>query len=68
LTAQFHVALVVSSVYVFAQCFAVPGTLTLSLLCGALFGFYKGLAMVMGKSSKLPQEIIQAIQGKRPFS
>lgn len=42
----FHVALVVSSLYVFMQCFAIPGSITLSLLSGALFGFYKGLLLV----------------------
>mmetsp|Transcript_23933 Transcript_23933/g.32918 ORF Transcript_23933/g.32918 Transcript_23933/m.32918 type:complete len:290 (-) Transcript_23933:53-922(-) len=42
-----HVALVLSSLYVFMQCFAIPGTLTLSLLAGALFGFYKGVALVV---------------------
>uniref|UniRef100_A0A7S0RLH6 VTT domain-containing protein n=1 Tax=Pyramimonas obovata TaxID=1411642 RepID=A0A7S0RLH6_9CHLO len=44
----FHTALVLASVYVFAQTFAIPGTLTLSLLSGALFGFYKGIALVVG--------------------
>eukprot|EP00959_Pyramimonas_sp_CCMP1952_P369222 7733856-Pyramimonas_sp.AAC.3 len=51
LVMQFHAALVVASVYVFAQTFAIPGTLTLSLLSGALFGFYKGIALVVGKLS-----------------
>lgn len=43
---EFHVALVVSSLYIFMQCFAIPGSITLSLLSGALFGMYKGLALV----------------------
>jgi len=43
----FHVALCVASAYIFMQCFAIPGSLTLSLLSGALFGFWKGLVLVM---------------------
>lgn len=41
-----HVGLAISSLYIFMQCFAVPGTITLSLLLGALFGFARGLVLV----------------------
>ena len=34
--------------YVFMQAFAVPGTLSLSLLAGALFGATRGLVLVAG--------------------
>lgn len=35
--------------YILMQTFAVPGTLSLSLLAGALFGVLKGLLLVSGK-------------------
>lgn len=38
-------------VYVFMQTFAVPGTVSLSLLSGALFGVIRGLSLVAGLSS-----------------
>lgn len=34
--------------YIFMQAFAVPGTLSLSLLAGALFGATRGLLLVAG--------------------
>ena len=34
--------------YIFMQAFAVPGTLSLSLLAGALFGATRGLVLVAG--------------------
>lgn len=36
--------------YVFMQTFAVPGTLSLSLLAGALYGTVSGLLLVSGKT------------------
>ena len=36
--------------YVFMQTFAVPGTLSLSLLGGALYGTVPGLLLVSGKT------------------
>ncbi len=35
-------------VYVFMQTFAIPGTVSLSLLSGALFGIVRGLLLVAG--------------------
>ena len=35
-------------VYVFMQMFAIPGTVSLSLLSGALFGTLRGLCLVAG--------------------
>ena len=35
-------------VYIFMQTFAVPGTVSLSLLSGALFGIVRGLLLVAG--------------------
>ena len=37
--------------YVGMQTFAIPGTITLSLLAGGLFGFKIGLPLVAGTSS-----------------
>jgi hypothetical protein len=37
-------------VYIFMQMFAIPGTVSLSLLSGALFGPLKGLLLVAGMS------------------
>ncbi len=36
-------------VYIFMQTFAVPGTLSLSLLSGALYGTLPGLLLVSGE-------------------
>ena len=41
--------------YVSMQTFALPGTIYLSLLSGALFGVWRGLALVSGKSCALPK-------------
>ena len=38
-------------VYVFMQTFAIPGTVSLSLLSGALFGIVRGLLLVAGHPS-----------------
>lgn len=38
-------------VYVFMQTFAIPGTVSLSLLSGALFGILRGLLLVAGPHS-----------------
>ena len=35
-------------VYIFMQTFAMPGTVSLSLLSGALFGIVRGLLLVAG--------------------
>lgn len=42
-------------VYVFMQMFAIPGTASLSLLSGALFGPFRGLLLVAGMLN-LPSE------------
>jgi uncharacterized membrane protein YdjX (TVP38/TMEM64 family) len=39
-------AAALSMLYILMQTFAVPGTISLSLLAGALFGPYYGLALV----------------------
>ncbi len=39
-----------SMVYIFMQTFAIPGTVSLSLLSGALFGVARGLILVAGSS------------------
>lgn len=46
---QRTVALGMALVYAGMQTFAIPGTLTLSLLSGALFGQLHGLAFVAGR-------------------
>ena len=38
-------------VYIFMQTFAMPGTVSLSLLSGALFGIVRGLLLVAGMQS-----------------
>ena len=43
-------------VYVFMQMFAIPGTVSLSLLSGALFGTLRGLCLVAGASSSNPSQ------------
>jgi hypothetical protein len=35
-------------VYLYMQTFAIPGTLSLSILAGAIYGCYKGLLLVTG--------------------
>lgn len=40
-------------VYIFMQTFAIPGTVSLSLLSGALFGVARGLILVAGSSCTL---------------
>ena len=39
-------------VYIFMQTFAIPGTVSLSLLSGALFGVVRGLLLVAGMHSQ----------------
>ena len=46
-------------VYVFMQTFAVPGTLSLSLLSGALFGIVRGLLLVAGYQSASPAYLLK---------
>jgi len=36
-------------VYLYMQTFAIPGTLSLSILAGAIYGSYKGLLLVTGE-------------------
>ena len=40
-------------VYIFMQTFAMPGTVSLSLLSGALFGVVRGLLLVAGMHSQI---------------
>ena len=40
-------------VYIFMQTFAMPGTVSLSLLSGALFGIVRGLLLVAGKHNRI---------------
>ena len=48
---QTHVLICICLLYIFMQSFAVPGTLTLSLMAGALLGVGKGLVLVSGTTS-----------------
>lgn len=50
LSLQVQVALGFCLVYVCMQTFAVPGTLSLSLLSGALYGTLPGLLLVSGQT------------------
>ena len=45
---QVHIALLFALVYIGMQTFAIPGTISLSLLGGAMFGLWRGLALVSG--------------------
>lgn len=47
-TLQVQVTIGYCLVYIFMQTFAVPGTLSLSLLSGALYGALPGLLLVSG--------------------
>ena len=47
-TLQVHIALLFALVYIGMQTFAIPGTISLSLLGGAMFGLWRGLAVVSG--------------------
>lgn len=49
--AQTEVLVGLSCLYVLMQTFAVPGTLSLSVLAGGLFGFRAGLALVTAVST-----------------
>ena len=50
-------------VYIFMQTFAIPGTVSLSLLSGALFGIVRGLLLVAGMHDRIsPQHKL----AKRP--
>ena len=40
-----------SLVYVFMQTFMIPGTVFMSLLAGALFGVFKGMALVVSTAT-----------------
>ena len=53
-------------VYIFMQTFAIPGTVSLSLLSGALFGVARGLILVAGSSlhSIIPHKQL-ILTGKR---
>ena len=46
---QVQVTIGYCMVYLFMQTFAVPGTLSLSLLSGALYGTLPGLLLVSGE-------------------
>ena len=46
---QVHVCVGFCMMYVCMQTFAVPGTLSLSLLAGALYGTLRGLVLVSGQ-------------------
>ena len=42
-----QVLVVYCMVYIFMQTFMIPGTVFMSLLAGALFGVFKGVALVV---------------------
>ncbi len=50
-----HIALLFALVYIGMQTFAIPGTISLSLLGGAMFGVWRGLALVSGVDPCLAQ-------------
>ena len=54
---QARLAAALGSVYVLMQTFAIPGTLWLSLLCGALYGVLPGITLVSGTSLCILQHI-----------
>ncbi len=45
---QTRVLICICLLYIYMQSFAIPGTLTLSLMAGALLGVSKGLLLVSG--------------------
>lgn len=48
-------------VYVFMQMFAIPGTVSLSLLSGALFGTLRGLVLVAGAAISTVSSAISVV-------
>ena len=54
---QARLAAALGSTYVLMQTFAIPGTLWLSLLCGALYGVLPGITLVSGTSLCILQQL-----------
>ena len=55
-------------IYVFMQTFAIPGTVSLSLLSGALFGTVRGLLLVAGRQSTSLCFSLSSLNPLRPAS
>lgn len=51
---EVHVMILLASAYTFMQTFCIPGSVALSLLAGALFGFWKGICIVLFTSAVGP--------------
>lgn len=64
---EVHVMILLASAYTFMQTFCIPGSVALSLLAGALFGFWKGICIVLFTSAVGPSfcYYINSIVGRK---